>query len=153
MNQKRYKGTGMKMYAAAMLLVCIVCLCACGKKKPQSASLTLPSNPTTGYSWTVTQSEELFDISSEFISSQDGTAEPGLAGVGGVERFVLTPKAAGKTELSFAYERSWENVEPEEALSWELEVDKQMQIKIVSFAGALSGTMDELPELPELIIE
>ena len=32
----------------------------CAKKEPQTATVSLPSNPTTGYSWKVEQSNDLF---------------------------------------------------------------------------------------------
>lgn len=46
----------MLVFAAALLIS------ACGKEAPapQTVTVTLKSNPTTGYSWQVSQTEELF---------------------------------------------------------------------------------------------
>lgn len=75
--------------------------------KGQSVVVTLASNPTTGYEWTVVSTDKSFGYPDEkFVS--DGTA----VGSGGSQVFTWstsTPFAAGKHTVKLAYARSWEN--------------------------------------------
>ena len=92
----------MKIRQMALLLVCCAAffmLAACAKKEPQTATVSLPSNPTTGYSWKVTQSNEIFDITSEYVQG-----EGGAVGAGGYETFTLTPTGSGEDAVIFEYE-------------------------------------------------
>ena len=141
----------MKRTTVGFLILCLICLIAgCAKKEPQKATLTLPSNPTTGYQWTAAQDPEIFEISSEYIENQHAD---GVVGVGGNEVFTLTPVKDGQTEVCFTYVRPWENVEPDTSLRYVLKVSKDKQIEMQSFAGALPGGIDQLPEMPSLVIE
>lgn len=68
-------------------------------------SVTLPSNPTTGYDWYV--SEELtskgLSYEKEFILD---TASEGLLGAGGSTKWTFTAKEAGEQILSLLYMRN-----------------------------------------------
>ena len=130
---------------------CLICLAAgCAKKAPQRAVLTLPSNHTTGYQWTVTQEPELFEVSSEYTENKQ---ENGAVGVGSSEVFILTPIKDGLTEVCFAYARPWEEGDPDSVLRYKLKVSKNKQIQMQSFSGAMPGEIDELPDIPSLVIE
>ena len=135
--------------AAAVLCAAMFVAAGCAKKAPQTATVTLPSNPTTGYSWTVTQTNELFDITSEYTSEQTGN----IAGAGGYDTFTLTPKTDGETTVEFVYARGWEKEkDPESTATYQVKVDKNMQITVESYAGSLPGSAEEVPELPEMEI-
>ena len=141
----------MKRTISGVLIFCLICLAAgCAKKAPQRAVLTLPSNHTTGYQWTVTQEPELFEISSEYIENRQ---ENGAVGAGGSEIFILTPVKGGETEVCFAYQRPWEENDPDSVLRYKLKVSKNKQIQMQSFTGAMPGEIDELPDVPSLVIE
>ena len=129
----------------AMLLVS-----GCGKKTPQTATLTLPSNPTTGYTWEVTQTEPLFEVTSEYAEEAH---EEEMVGVGGAETFVLTPKEKGKTQVTFAYGQHWEGGNAADSLTYEMEIDRNLQIKILSEKGEIPGNADTVPDMPEMVIE
>ena len=60
----------MKRIVSLGLVCMLMSLAGCGTRKPQTMTLSLDSNPTTGYSWTATQDTELFDISDEYIENQ-----------------------------------------------------------------------------------
>lgn len=129
---------------------CLVLLFAgCGQKQPQTATLSLGANPTTGYEWTVEQEPEIFDISSEYISD---AGEEAATGVGGTQVFVLTPKEAGTAEVTFTYARSWEE-EANSEMTYTLKVDKNMQIKMEAAVGSMDGTISSVPEMPSFVIE
>jgi predicted secreted protein len=79
-------------------------------KLNQPFNITLDSNPTTGYSWTV-------DYDSQFLTQENETysrSRPGLVGSGGQKIFTFTPIRIGKTTISAVYKRSWENIVADE---------------------------------------
>lgn len=121
----------------------------CGQKEPQTATLRLGANPTTGYEWTAEQDQEIFDITSEYVEDD---ADASVVGAGGTQVFVLTPKEAGTAEVTFSYARSWEE-EANSQLKYTLTVDKNMQIKMESAAGDIDGSISTIPEMPEFAIE
>ncbi len=117
-----------------MALAAVLILSACGKeaREPQTVFFTLPSNPTTGYSWRATQSEELFKIENSY--SEKGHAE-GMVGVGGAETFTLTPLKAGKTEVTLTYARPWEDGEQADQVVYVFEIDRDLQVTMIEGYG------------------
>jgi predicted secreted protein len=87
--------------------------------------VTLESNPTTGYSWEVVETQEsvLEQIGeAEFKPSQTG--EPPLVGAGGWEIFRFKAISAGQTSLKLVYHRPWEEgVEPLKTFSIQVAVN------------------------------
>jgi len=77
--------------------------------------ITLESNPTTGYRWEVTESQEP-------VLRQAGEAEfqaqSDLIGASGVETFRFEAAGPGEATLKLIYHRSWEkDVDPLETFS------------------------------------
>ena len=69
-----------------------------------SVLLQLPGNPSTGYDWEVT-------IGNPSVLEQGMrrfTPSSSAMGAGGTYNFWFQPKAAGKTDLTLVYRRSWE---------------------------------------------
>ena len=126
-----------KLFFAA--LSAVLFLSACGREapEPQKVSISLDSNPTTGFSWQVSQSEELFTVESVYEADKAGE---GLVGVGGTETITLTPVKPGKTEVTLTYARPWEGGEQADQLVYTFEVDKDLQVKT---ADAYSLSTDE----------
>ena len=95
----------------------------------QALVVTLESNPTTGYSWEVSEVDEdvLMQIGdSEFKEAAASAAAAAAAegeqvvGAGGTETFYFA-SAPGETTLTLVYHRPWEeDVEPEEIFSVEV---------------------------------
>ncbi len=76
-------------------------------KKDGSLSITLVSNPTTGYQWTVdqidgSQLKQLGDP--EYVTD----CPNGLPGCGGHQTFHFTATAAGQSQLRLIYHRTFE---------------------------------------------
>ncbi|OQB16822.1 MAG: Chagasin family peptidase inhibitor I42 [Euryarchaeota archaeon ADurb.Bin190] len=73
-------------------------------------NITLESNPTTGYTWTVDFNHKML------IGGEKGysASRPGAVGGSGQQVFVFTPIQEGQTEISAAYKRSWEESAAEE---------------------------------------
>ena len=75
-------------------------------------TVTLESNPTTGYSWQVMGIDNA-------ILTQDGDPEykqvsgsEGLVGAGGTETFRFKAVGSGNASLELGYLRPWESVPP-----------------------------------------
>jgi inhibitor of cysteine peptidase len=77
--------------------------------------VSLESNPTTGYSWEVTEIDDAFlrqEGEVEFEAQSD------LVGAGGIETFRFKALAAGEGQLELVYRRPWEEgIEPLEVFS------------------------------------
>ena len=138
----------MKKLLVAVLGCAMLLLAAgCAKKEPQTATVSLPSNPTTGYSWKVEQSNDLFEITSEFAEG-----EGGALGAGGTDTFTLTPRASGETAVMFMYGRSWEEA-PESEIVYNVKIDKNMQITVESVKAEMAGSMEQMPETPQMEVK
>ena len=74
----------------------------------EAFTISLPSNPTTGYAWTT-------DYDNVLLRAEDASFEPSAPdsirlGAGGTSVFVFTPLLPGKTTIRFVYKRPWENI-------------------------------------------
>ena len=141
------KRTAMIIAGAVFVMMALT---GCMSKQPQTATLSLDANPTTGYEWRVEQEPEIFDISSEYVQDK---ADEELDGVGGNEVFTLTPKKEGKAKVSFYYERSWEKDKADTSLTYQISVDGNKQIKVEAQSGGLPGDISTVPEIPEMEIQ
>lgn len=130
------KKTIILALAAALLIS------ACGKKvpTPQTVTITLASNPTTGYSWQASQTEELFKIDSSYSEKEH---PEGMVGVGGNETFTFTPLKAGKTEVTLTYARPWEGGEQSDQIVYVFEIDNDLQVKMIN--GYSTGLEEPFP--------
>jgi len=80
-------------------------------------TVTLNSNPTTGYSWQVMEIDNAILIqegNSEYKQSSDSE---GLVGAGGTETFRFKAVGTGETSLELGYMRPWEDNPPIETYS------------------------------------
>ena len=118
----------------AVLIITVMLLSACGQPKPpQTVTIQLDSNPTTGYSWQVNQTEDLFEIESNYTADE---TEEVLDGVGGTETFVLTAKKPGTCEVCFSYVRPWEETgESDEQVVYTFKVSRSLQVEMLSAVG------------------
>lgn len=125
-----------------LALAAALIISACGKETPapQTVTVTLESNPTTGYSWQVSQTEELFKIDRSYSEHE---RSEGLVGVGGNETFTFIPLRAGKTEVTLTYARPWEGGEQADQVVYVFEIDKDMQVKMID--GYSTGIDEPIP--------
>lgn len=72
----------------------------------ESFTISMPANPTTGYSWTADYDYVLLNESMAEFEKAPSRA----LGSGGTSVFVFTPLKPGKTTIYFVYKRSWENI-------------------------------------------
>lgn len=69
--------------------------------------ITLPANPSTGYSWEAQYDENYLTLRSKDFVQDKGTS-PDTVGAGGTEVFTFTPIKSGDTAITMLYKRSWE---------------------------------------------
>ncbi|HJJ43156.1 MAG TPA: protease inhibitor I42 family protein [Methanocorpusculum sp.] len=82
-----------------------------GFELPTGASMqyVLPSNPTTGYGWTVVKSTGLI-VTEQYVATP---VSEGMTGSGGTHYYTVTADRAGIYTFTAEYKRAWEtNVDP-----------------------------------------
>ena len=89
----------------------------------QALLVTLESNPTTGYSWEVSEVDDAVLRQMGEPEFKEASAEgEQLVGAGGTQTFSFS-SAAGETTLTLVYRRPWEkDVDPLEVFSVEVVV-------------------------------
>jgi inhibitor of cysteine peptidase len=106
------------------LLVLSLLLTACGSKATtlteaddgtqielspgQTLTITLPSNPTTGYSWQVAQIDTNLLEQQGQPEYQQSPGSKDMVGAGGAETLRFKALGTGQTDLQLAYQRPWE---------------------------------------------
>jgi len=92
----------------------------------QSLELSLPSNPSTGFSW------QYFPEPDNSILKETGHeyrgGESNLIGAGGREYWTFQAAGTGSATLSLAYMRPWESRMPEQAFQLEISVSPQVKV-------------------------
>ena len=88
-------------------------------------TVTLSTNPTTGYSWSVLcTSPRLLQQCGE-SSFKQPRHRPGKVGVGGEQIWKFRALASGEMILRFSYARSWEHgVAPVRMIEWPVTIRK-----------------------------
>ena len=77
-----------------------------GVKVGEQFTITLESNPTTGYKW-----ESNFDQNLLNLVKSEYKADPqaqGRVGAGGKEQFIFEGLKAGEAQIKMTYKRAWE---------------------------------------------
>lgn len=90
----------------------------------QTLLISLPSNATTGYAWTLSGStNEVLRPGTPFGEEATDPHEPGMVGVGGNTSWRFQAAQPGMVHLSFAYRRAWEaNTRPAETATYTIVV-------------------------------
>lgn len=90
-------------------------------KANNTFQISLTSNPTTGYSWSLSPSYDpaiVKQMSNNFVASTNGQV-----GASGTETWTFKGLKSGTTTLSFIYSRSWEtDVPPVKTESYQVTV-------------------------------
>lgn len=74
----------------------------------QEFSISLTSNPSTGYLWKMTLPEDQRTLS--FLGSEHTVSQTGMVGAPGQEIFKFKARSAGEIKADFVYRRPWETV-------------------------------------------
>ena len=76
-------------------------------KRGQTITVSLPSNPTTGYSWSLcSKNTRNTIVGIEELPYE--AAQTGLMGAGGTQSWRITGKKRGSAHIKFEYKRPWE---------------------------------------------
>ena len=75
-------------------------------KMGQTLAISLPANPSTGYSWNLTTSPSTTTISK--VSNTYQAAPTAVVGSGGLELWQFLALKTGTTSLTLKYAHSWE---------------------------------------------
>ena len=71
--------------------------------------LTLPENPSTGYSWQMTWSDGLEKVSDNYLQGNTGTAGHPLVGAPGTHEWVFRVMNSEPQKVTGVYKRPWES--------------------------------------------
>ena len=96
---------------------------------PNAVDLYMPSNPTTGYSWTYEiEDPSIVSLRDEYFSQ---SMESDLVGAGGTHWFHISGEKPGITSVTFRYLRAWEtDIPPAEQTTYRLSVNDQLDVMI-----------------------
>ena len=86
-------------------------------KAGDTLTLTLDSNPTTGYSWQVMETDTAILVQTGDPEYKQASSSEGLVGAGGTETFHFDVVGTGTTTLELGYMRPWESVPPIDTFS------------------------------------
>ena len=116
----------MKKFSILVAVVVIFLVAGCaGGDKPctnpaqtistsanQEFTITLASNPTTGYGWQASYDETMVELVESKYKipemEKHERVKQGIAGSGGVELFRFKALTTGKTEITLVYKRPWQ---------------------------------------------
>jgi inhibitor of cysteine peptidase len=70
-------------------------------------TISLQSNPSTGFEWWVQFDPQYLSL--ENASYVSGQASPGMVGVPGMMSFIFAPKISGETHVVMLHLQPWEN--------------------------------------------
>jgi len=88
----------------------------------ESFTITLESNPTTGYKWEASFDQNLLKLAkSEY--KQDAS-KPGMVGVGGKEYFTFQGLKTGDAQVKMTYKRPWEQTPSDKVLTFTVKIKK-----------------------------
>lgn len=103
------------------ILFIVIILTGCSKTKDYT--IELDGNPTTGYEWTCSDSNNLVSINSKYNNDSS------MIGSGGKYVFTITPLKEGNTQIICTYKRNWETSESDEVYTLDIEIDENLNIK------------------------
>ena len=114
--------------------VIVLCLCppsfADWEGEPQRCiDLSLESNPSTGYSWAISSSDEEIAYVQELgFTAQEEDREEDLVGAPGTAGFRICGAAPGEAAITFACARNWEEEEVAVAFTVPVTVDEGLNV-------------------------
>ena len=86
-------------------------------------TVTLESNPTTGYSWQVMELNQGILVQDGDPEYKQSPGSEGMVGAGGTETFRFKAVGSGETSLGLGYMRPWESVPPIETFTLQVSVE------------------------------
>jgi len=114
-------------------------------------TLTLPANPSTGYAWeyTISDEESLVLVKEEYIPDENSGD---LIGSGGTWAASFIGKKPGDVEITLRYKRGWEDVIAD--TRWaavHVSEDKRLTVEFSSVISEVQSPWYELSEAQEVL--
>ncbi len=92
-------------------------------KLNETIKIKLESNPTTGYSWNLSNQSDTAIISLISSDFETSTTDKDIAGAGGYDTITFKAIGEGNTTIILTYNRTWEeDVEPAETFKLNVSV-------------------------------
>lgn len=108
-------------------------------KKGEALRVSLPENPSTGYSWDLSLSDGLYLVSDQYIREDTVIRR---VGAGGIHTWDIRAKGIGSQQITGVYRRPWEvNTAPEKTFTLNVRV---------SGGGDLQSDRDDRWHLPQM---
>ena len=115
---------GKLILIAALLCSCVTFAAAQSRievANGQQFTLTLVSNPSTGYAWQLAKPVDEKKV--KFLRSVFNAPETDRVGAAGVELWIFEAVGTGETTISLKYVRSWEkDAAPAETADWSIAI-------------------------------
>lgn len=92
-------------------------------------SLSLACNPSTGYGWIATSSDEAVAVADD-LEIVTGEQDPYLVGSPAIHNFRITGVSAGEAYFTFSYQREWESVQPIYYFWLDVSVDEALNVTV-----------------------
>ena len=90
-------------------------------------SFELKGNPSTGYEWECTSTNDIVDINYSIkVSGKDLQ----ITGSPVLYRFKLKGKKEGETTIKCIYKRSWEETDDDKTIEYLVKVDSNLDVKL-----------------------
>lgn len=90
-------------------------------------TISVPSNPSTGYSWMYFIDGDAIEFTSEsYVSS---STSPDVVGAGGTQTFVFKAVKPGTVTLTLSYARPWEEGNAAKVYTIEFNVSDDLTVK------------------------
>lgn len=97
-------------------------------------TVTFVENPTTGYTWVYSVSDETVVTVTDngYVAAEN---PEGLDGVGGTHSWTVTGMAAGTADVTFTYRQDWEGGEVSDTIKYVYEVDANLGVNVIEIDG------------------
>lgn len=117
-----------------LTILFIFTLVGCTKKEElkNTYDIELDSNPSTGYTWSYSISEEgiIKFIKDEFISPNNSED---LVGAPGIQKYQIAGVKEGEVEITFTYRRQWETESSDDiGYIYKFKIDKDLNIELIN---------------------
>lgn len=114
-------------------------LFGCSGQAKSNVTITLEASAGTGYEWVDdSKDQDVLELTNVETKSESELA-------GGVVETIYTFKAkqAGTTRITFSLERSWEETDEDTHVTYEFNVDDNLNVEFLGSVGSYSGITTE----------
>lgn len=94
----------------------------------QMIPFVLRANPTTGYDWVITYSQEgIAHLEGDYVIDNSDTE---MVGVGGKYEYVMVGDAVGETEVTMCYQQVSDENDSSDLVTYSIRVDEDLNVYV-----------------------